>query len=59
MITASTSMKLPNVSWPIESENDRGGGEFSGVSAVMWSGPGSCRRNIRCISGRGEHAGRG
>ena len=43
MITASTSMKLPNVSWPIESENDRGGSEFGGVSAVMWVGPGSCR----------------
>jgi hypothetical protein len=39
MITASTSMKLPNVSWPIESENDRGGSEFGGVSAVMWVGP--------------------
>jgi hypothetical protein len=38
MITASTSMKLPNVSWPIESENDRGGSEFGGVSAVMWVG---------------------
>jgi hypothetical protein len=36
-------MKLPNVSWPIESENDRGGGEFGGVSAVMWVGAGSCR----------------
>src|SRR4051812_14646441 len=56
MITASTSMKLPNVNWPIESENDRGGSEFGGVSAVMWLGPGSCRPNIRCISGRGEHA---
>jgi hypothetical protein len=43
MITASTSMKLPNVSWPIESENDRGGGEFGGVSAVMLVGAGSCR----------------
>jgi hypothetical protein len=42
MITASTSMKLPNVSWPIESENDRGGCEFGGVSAVMLVGPGSC-----------------
>jgi hypothetical protein len=42
MITASTSMKLPNVSWPIESENDRGGGEFGGVSAVRLVGPGSC-----------------
>ena len=40
MITASTSMKLPNVSWPIESENDRGGGEFGGVSAVMLVGAG-------------------
>jgi hypothetical protein len=35
MITASTSMKLPNVSCPIDSENDRGGVEFGGVSAVM------------------------
>ena len=50
MITASTSMKLPNVSWPIESENDRGGSEFGGNSAVMWLGPGSCRHNIRRIS---------
>jgi hypothetical protein len=33
-------MKLPNVSWPIESENDRGGSEFGGVSAVMWVGAG-------------------
>ena len=32
MITASTSMKLPNVSWPIESENDRVVGEFGGDS---------------------------
>jgi hypothetical protein len=40
MITASTSMKLPNVSWPIESENDRGDGEFGGVSAVMLVGAG-------------------
>ncbi|XSC48645.1 hypothetical protein ACF1BQ_011135 [Bradyrhizobium sp. RDT10] len=46
MITASTSMKLPNVSWPIESENDRGGGEIGGVSAVMWVGPGSYRASI-------------
>jgi len=43
MITASTSMKLPNVSWPIESENDRGGCEFGGVSAVMLVGPSSYR----------------
>ena len=28
MITASTSRKLPNVSWPIDSENDRVIGEF-------------------------------
>src|SRR5206468_3068345 len=35
--------KLPNVSWPIESENDRGGSEFGGVSAVMLVGPGSSR----------------
>jgi hypothetical protein len=46
MITASTSMKLPNVSWPIESENDRGGVEFGGVSAVMSAGPGSNRGAI-------------
>ena len=56
MITASTSMKLPNVSWPIESENDRVGGEFGGNSAVMLSGRAPIGRNIRCISGRGEHA---
>ena len=46
MITASTSMKLPNVSWPIDSENDRGIVEFGGNSAVMVSGPGSNRRAI-------------
>jgi hypothetical protein len=34
MITASTSMKLPNVSWPIDSENDLGV-EFGGNSEVM------------------------
>ena len=36
MITASTSMKLPNVSWPIDSENDRGVVEFGGNSGGMW-----------------------
>ena len=56
MITASTSMKLPNVSWPIESENDRGGSDFGGVSAVMLLGRAPIGRNIRCISGHGEHA---
>jgi len=35
MITASTSRKLPNVSWPIESENDRGCVEIGGNSEVM------------------------
>ena len=43
MITASTSMKLPNVSWPIESENDRVVGEFGGNSEVMLLRPGSNR----------------
>src|SRR6185503_5224098 len=51
MITASTSMKLPNVSWPIDSENDRGGGEFGGVSAVMLVGPGSYRAQYTMYSG--------
>ena len=46
MITASTSMKLPNVSWPIDSENDRGVGEFGGNSEVMVSRPGSNRAAI-------------
>jgi hypothetical protein len=31
---------VPNVSCPIESENDRGGGEFGGSSAVMLVGAG-------------------
>ena len=39
MITASTSMKLPNVSWPIDSENDLGIVEFGGNSEVMVSRP--------------------
>ena len=43
MITASTSMKLPNVSWPIDSENDRVIGEFGGDSEVMLLRPGSTR----------------
>jgi len=43
MITANTSMKLPNVSWPIESENDRVVGEFGGDSSVMLLRPGSNR----------------
>ena len=53
MITASTSMKLPNVSSLIKSENDRGGSEFGVVSAVTLVGAaGSVSgRNIRCISG--------
>src|SRR4029077_6796401 len=46
MITASTSMKLPNVSWPIDSENDLGIVEFGGNSEVMVSGPGSNRAAI-------------
>jgi hypothetical protein len=50
-------MKLPNVSWPIESENDRGGSEFGGISAVMGSGRAPVGGNIRCILGHGEHAG--
>ncbi|GIQ72768.1 hypothetical protein BraRD5C2_12040 [Bradyrhizobium sp. RD5-C2] len=41
MITASTSRKLPNVSWPMERENARGACEFGGNSAVMSSRPGS------------------
>ncbi|XIA68017.1 hypothetical protein ACFIOY_21930 [Bradyrhizobium sp. TZ2] len=36
-------MKLPNVSWPIDSENDLGIVEFGGNSEVMISGPGSNR----------------
>ena len=43
MITASTSMKLPNVSWPIDNENDRVIGEFGGNSEVMLLRPGSNR----------------
>ncbi len=43
MITASTSRKLPNVSWPIDSENDRVIGEFGGNSEVMLLRPGSKR----------------
>jgi hypothetical protein len=58
MITASTSMKLPNVSWPIESENDRGGGEFGGVSAVMLVGAGSSRAQYTMYFGPWGHAGR-
>jgi hypothetical protein len=56
MITASTSMKLPNVSWPIESENDRGGSEFGVVSAVMLVGPGSYRSAIYDVFRAREHA---
>ena len=40
-IIASSSIKLPNVSWPIESENVRIVGEFGGVSEVMLLRPGS------------------
>ena len=43
MITASTSRKLPNVSWPIESENGRFMGDFGGNSGVMLLRPGSKR----------------
>jgi hypothetical protein len=51
-------MKLPNVSWPIESENDRGGVEFGGVSAVMWVGAGLLSAQyIQRLSGLREHAG--
>ena len=35
MITASTSRKLPKVSWPIENANTRVFGEFGGDSADM------------------------
>src|SRR5260221_701734 len=43
MITANTSRKLPNVSWPIDNENDRVTGEFGGNSEVMLLRPGSNR----------------
>jgi hypothetical protein len=57
MITASTSMKLPNVSWPIESENDLGVVEFGGDSEVMVIEAGlQSGRNIRCIPVRWERA---
>jgi len=51
-------MKLPNVSWPIESENDLGVVEFGGNSEVMVIEAGLLSdRNIRCIPGRWERAG--
>ena len=34
-ITASTSMKLPKVIWPIESDRTRPDSGFCGVSAVI------------------------
>ena len=51
MITASTSMKLPNVSWPIDNENDRVIGEFGGNSEVMLVGPGSNRPQYTTLFG--------
>jgi hypothetical protein len=58
MITASTSMKLPNVSWPIDNENDRFIGEFDGNSEVMLSGPGSNRpQYTTLLRPRGTHPG--
>src|SRR5579872_3676663 len=41
MITARTRMKLPYVIWPIDSENDRFGGGFGGVSTVIGAEPDS------------------
>jgi hypothetical protein len=50
-------MKLPNVSWPIESENDLGVVEFGGDSEVMVIEAGlQSGRNIRCIPVRWERA---
>ncbi|NJR31437.1 hypothetical protein HC762_01550 [bacterium] len=50
-------MKLPNVSWPIESENDLGVVEFGGDSEVMViEARLQSDRNIRCIPVRWERA---
>ena len=55
MIIASSSMKLPKVSWPIESENDRI--RWTSAAKTMGIGTGSgCRGNIGRNSPQGELA---
>src|SRR5438477_12536310 len=55
MMTASTSRKLPNVSWPIESENAICFDGFGGNSADILLRPGSNRPQYTGIAGLGEH----